>query len=84
MDAHAQDVVREMTKASDERIVFPAVLKALMEVGVERCHADLVTASKTDCMSDGGFEITPGPPTAKAATRLDAHGVEPAVPHPAR
>ena len=33
MDAHVKDVVREMSKASDEeRITFPAVVQALMEV----------------------------------------------------
>ena len=31
MDAHVKDVVREMSKASDEeRITFPEVVKALM------------------------------------------------------
>ncbi len=43
MDAHVKDVVREMSRASDEeRITFPEVVKALMEVQVERYHADLV------------------------------------------
>ena len=33
MDAHVNDVVREMSEASDEeRITFPEVVKALMEV----------------------------------------------------
>ena len=32
-DAHVKDVVHEMSKASDEeRITFPEVVKALMEV----------------------------------------------------
>jgi hypothetical protein len=43
MDAHVNDVVREMSEASDEeRITFPEVVKALMEVGIERYHADLL------------------------------------------
>ena len=48
MDAHVKEVVREMSKASDEeRVTFPEVVKALMEVGVERYHADLVAGRKT-------------------------------------
>ena len=80
MDDHAKQIVREMTKASDaQRIAFPDVVKALMEVGVERYHADLVTASKTYYMPDGSFEVTPSHPTAKAAPQFDARGVEAAV-----
>jgi uncharacterized protein YbcV (DUF1398 family) len=48
MDAHVKDVVREMSKASDEeRITFPEVVKALMKAGIERYHADLVAGRKT-------------------------------------
>ncbi len=48
MDAHVKDVVREMSKASDEeRITFPEVVKALMKVGIERYHADLIVGRKT-------------------------------------
>lgn len=80
MDAHAKDVAREMTKASDEeRIVFPDVVKALMEAGVERYHADLMTASKAYYMPDGSFEITPSRPTRLAAAEFDARGVKAAV-----
>ena len=57
MDAHVKDVVREMSKASDEeRITFPEVVKALMEVGIERYHADLVAGRKTYYLPDGDFE----------------------------
>jgi uncharacterized protein YbcV (DUF1398 family) len=80
MDDHAKNIAREVTKASDEqRIAFPDVVKALMEVGVERYHADLVTASKTYYMPDGSFEVTPSHLTAKAATQFDARSVEAAV-----
>ncbi len=48
MDANVKNVVREMSRASDEeRITFPAVVKALAEVGIERYHADLVAGRKT-------------------------------------
>ena len=46
-----------MSKASDEeRVTFPEVVKALMEVGVERYHADLVAGRKTYYLPDAGFE----------------------------
>jgi uncharacterized protein YbcV (DUF1398 family) len=57
MDAHVRDVVREMSKASDEeRITFPAVVKALMEVKIERYHADLVAGRKVYYLPDGDLE----------------------------
>ena len=61
MDDHVKDVVREMTRASDEeRIGFPDVVQALMQAGVERYHADLLAGTKTWYMPDGSFEITHG------------------------
>jgi uncharacterized protein YbcV (DUF1398 family) len=60
MDDHVKDVVREMTRASEEeRISFPDVMQALMQAGVERYHADLLAGTKTYYMPDGSFEITP-------------------------
>jgi hypothetical protein len=57
MDAHVNDVVREMSEASDEeRITFPEVVKALMEVGIERYHADLLVGRKTYYLPNGNFE----------------------------
>ena len=80
MDAHAKDVVREMTKASDEeRTTFPEVVKALIEAGVERYHADLVVGMKTYFMPDGNFETVPSRRTTTAAEAFDAGGVEAAV-----
>ena len=61
MDDHVKDVVREMTRASDEeRISFSGVVQALMQAGVERYHADLLAGTKTWYMPDGSFEITHG------------------------
>ena len=57
MNAHVKDVVREMSKASDEeRITFPEVVRALIEVDVERYHADLVAGRKTYHLPSGEFE----------------------------
>ena len=80
MDTHVKDVVREMTKASDEeRIAFPEVVKTLMEAGVERYHADLIAGTKTYYTPDGSFEITQGHATGEAAQGFTADGVERAV-----
>ena len=60
MDDHVKDVVREMTRASEEeRISFPDVVQALMDAGVERYHVDLLAGTKTYYMPDGSFEIIP-------------------------
>jgi uncharacterized protein YbcV (DUF1398 family) len=80
MDAHVKDVVGEMSKASDEkRITFPAVVKALMEVGIERYHADLVAGRKTYYLPDGDFEEVQVHPVGGAAREFSAEGVEKAV-----
>src|SRR5262245_47773350 len=80
MDAHVKDVVREMTKASDEeRITFPEVVAALMKAGVERYHADLVCSTKTYYMPDGSFETVACHPATAAGSSFSASGVEAAV-----
>jgi uncharacterized protein YbcV (DUF1398 family) len=80
MDAHVTDVVREMSKASDEeRITFPAVVKALMEVKVERYHADLVTGRKTYYLADCDFEDVEVHKVGGAPGEFSAEGVEKAV-----
>jgi uncharacterized protein YbcV (DUF1398 family) len=80
MDAHVKDVVWEMSKASDEeRITFPDVVKALMEVEVERYHADLVAGRKTYYLPDGAFEETKAHKVGGAALKFSAEGVEKAV-----
>jgi len=80
MDAHVSDVVRAMTEASDqERISFAEVVMALMEAGVERYHADLVTSTKTYYMPDGSYEELPCHPVGPVAMAFSAAGVEAAV-----
>lgn len=80
MDTHVKDVVREMSKASDEeRITFPEVVQALMEVGIERYHADLVAARKTYYLPNGDLEETPVHKTGGVASKFSAEGVEKAV-----
>ena len=80
MDARVKDVVREMSKASDEeRVTFPEVVKALMEVGVERYHADFVAGRKTYYLPDGGFEEVEVHKVGGAAREFSAAGVEKAV-----
>jgi uncharacterized protein YbcV (DUF1398 family) len=80
MDARVKDVVREMSEASDaERITFPEVVKALMQVQIERYHADLVTGRKTYYLADGDFEDVEGHKFGGAATTFSVGGVEKAV-----
>jgi uncharacterized protein YbcV (DUF1398 family) len=80
MDAHVKDVVREMSKASDdERITFPEVVKALMEVGIERYHADLVVGRKTYYLPDGDFEEVEAHKVEGTAGEFSTKGVEKAV-----
>ncbi len=80
MDTHVRDVVREMSKASDEeQITFPAVVKALMEVGIERYHADLLAGRKTYYLPGGDFEDVEVHKAGGAAREFSAEGVEKAV-----
>jgi uncharacterized protein YbcV (DUF1398 family) len=80
MDAHVKNIVREMSAASDEeRITFPEVVNALMEVQIERYHADLVTGRKTYYLADGDFADVEGHKFGGAALTFSAEGVEKAV-----
>jgi uncharacterized protein YbcV (DUF1398 family) len=48
MDVRAKEAARWATAESDaERVTFPQVVKALIDAGVERYHADLVCSTKT-------------------------------------
>jgi uncharacterized protein YbcV (DUF1398 family) len=81
MDLQAKNVVVECTKASDEeRVAFPEVVSRLMEIGLERYHADLVLSQKAYYMPDGAAEIVHGMPVKSAPAQVfDAAGVEKAV-----
>ncbi len=80
MDQSVKDVVHEMTGASDaERIAFPDVIKALMGVGVERYHADLLAGTKVYYLPDGTYETTQGHAVDAVAQDFVAGGVEQAV-----
>lgn len=61
MDARVKDVVIECTRASDEeRTTFGQVVMKLIEVGIERYHADLARGEKTYYLPDGRSETVPG------------------------
>jgi uncharacterized protein YbcV (DUF1398 family) len=80
MDDNVKNVVREMSRASDEeRITFPAVVKALAKAGIERYHADLVAGRKTYYLPAGDFEEVEGYKFGSAAATFSAEGVEKAV-----
>lgn len=80
MDIHVTNVVREITRASDEeRILFPQVVAALAAAGVERYHADLAMATKTYYWPDGGCEVVACHRSSPPARDFDAAAVEAAV-----
>lgn len=80
MNEQAKSVAREVAVASDEeRILFPDVVKALMGVGVERYHADLIGGTKTFYMPDGTLEVVGCDRSAPPASVFSAEGVESAV-----
>ncbi|HUC16683.1 MAG TPA: DUF1398 family protein [Acetobacteraceae bacterium] len=80
MDTNAKNIVREMTRASnEERITFPEVVKALMAAGVERYHADLIAGHKTYHMPDDSFEIVPSHKTSATAQTFSAESVQKAL-----
>ena len=75
MDADAKELIRQTSNASDaERIAFPAVVKALMEVGIERYHADLVAGRRTYYLPDGDFEAVEAPKVGGAAGEFSPEG----------
>jgi uncharacterized protein YbcV (DUF1398 family) len=69
-----------MSKASDEeRITFPEVVKALMEAGIERHHADLVAARKSYYLPSRDPEETPAHKAGGAAVKFSAEAFEKTV-----
>jgi uncharacterized protein YbcV (DUF1398 family) len=80
MDEHVKDVVRAMTRASDEeRIAFPDVVANLAAAGIERYYADLVCSTKTYYTPEGSFEVTPCHVAPAPAEAFSAEGVNAAV-----
>ncbi len=80
MDTHVKDVMHEVSKASEEeRISFPNLVKALMEVGVERYLADLIGGNRTFYMPDGEIEVVRGHKSRAPAQTFSAEGVEKAL-----
>ena len=80
METHVKNVVREMTRSSDEeRIAFPEVVKSLMEAGIERYHADLIVHTKTYYTPEGDFEVVPCREGGAVAQRFDALAIQKAI-----
>lgn len=80
MNTQTRDVIHEVTRASNEnRMPFPQVVEALMAVGVERYHTDLIAGRKTYYLPDGETETVPSHRTSVAAERFSAEGVEQAL-----
>ncbi len=81
MDTHIKTVVQDCTVVSDqERITFPAVVGRLMQVGVERYHADLLRDEKTYYLPSGESEVVKTVRTRNIpAPQFSAHDVEAAI-----
>lgn len=81
MEAHVKEVIQECTEGSDEgRKTFPQVVKALMDVGVERYHADLQRAEKTYYLPNGeSIVVQAHRIEAQPSAAFDASGVEAAI-----
>lgn len=74
-------IAAECTSGSDEeRISFPEVVRALVAVGVERYHADLLRGEKIFYRRDGENELVPSHPPGQApATEFSADGIAAAL-----
>lgn len=80
MDTSIKQLVNELTMASEEeRIVFPEVVRQLMEAGVERYHVDLVLGSRVYYLPDGASATVETGHGYLAAMEFSAAGVEQAV-----
>jgi uncharacterized protein YbcV (DUF1398 family) len=81
MKADVSAVLRKCSDDSDEGSVpFPAIVKRLIDAGVERYHADLVRAEKTYYLPNGDSETIPNNAVgAEVATNFSAQAVEAAV-----
>lgn len=81
MDLNISEVVRECSSASDEnRESFPAIVRKLMEAGIERYHADLVRSEKTFYLPNGQSETVPNKPVnGIPAQSFSPAGVEAAI-----
>lgn len=81
MKANVSAVLRKCSEDSDEGSVpFPAIVKRLMDAGVERYHADLVRAEKTYYLPNGESETVANHAVdSKLATTFSAPAVEAAL-----
>jgi uncharacterized protein YbcV (DUF1398 family) len=81
VDDHLKEIMKECTKGSDEgRLTFPEVVSTLMNVGVERYHADLQRGEKTYHMPNGESEVVASAGIkGSAAENFSASDVEAAI-----
>lgn len=74
-------VLETCTRASDEAtMLFPHIVRQLIDVSVEQYHADLQRAEKTYYLADGQSHVVACAPTTTAvAATFDAAAVAAAV-----
>ncbi len=81
MDAHVKEIMRRCSRISDEGSKpFGELVMKLIDVGVERYHADFVRSEKTYYLPNGESEVVPNSPVSVTpAETFSAKGVEAAV-----
>jgi uncharacterized protein YbcV (DUF1398 family) len=81
MDVHVREMLCECSRMSDEGSKpFGELVMTLIDVGVERYHADLVRSEKTYHLTNGESEVVPNEPIGVApAAAFSAKEVEAAV-----
>ena len=81
MDHRITEKLDYLTRAADEAgMIFPEIVAALIDLGVEQYHADLLRAEKTYYLPDGTAHVVRcAPVDAPFAAAFDAQGVSAAV-----
>lgn len=80
MEQSVKELVREMTLASDqERLPFPEIVRSLMEAGVERYYADMLTSTRIYYLADGSWESVQCQQYPNPAMSFSAAGIEQAI-----
>jgi uncharacterized protein YbcV (DUF1398 family) len=81
MQNHLVDIMQECTNASDqERVSFPEVVTKLMQIGVERYHADLLRGEKIYYLPSGeSYRVAAAVLESTPAPQFTADGVAAAV-----
>jgi uncharacterized protein YbcV (DUF1398 family) len=81
MDTAIRNLLADASRSSDDSSkTFPQIVAALMGVGVERYHQDLIRAERTYYLPNGEHETLPSHPVGQAAAgAFSAEGIAAAI-----